>query len=75
MNTYSPEEVDKVAEELYLHSKAHRFDNLTKDGKPQSPYNVTTGWKDIHDCSKHHYRTIAVWHLNILRGNPNPKTW
>lgn len=71
LDNFVEEEVDKLAEEVYLHACAHRFDNLTKDGKPKDPYNVTTGYKDLHDCSKHHYRMIAIWHLKKTLGTTN----
>jgi hypothetical protein len=63
MNIEFSEEEEKLAEEIFLYAAAHRFDNLTKDGQPKDPSNVTTGWKDMHPCSQHHYRVIARWHL------------
>lgn len=54
-------DLNNVAEEIFNHACINRQDNKTKELNK-----ITSGFNDLHECAKYHYKIIAEWHLKKM---------
>lgn len=59
----TPEELDKLAEEVYDWCNSRRKDNLNKDGSPGDPRRVSGPYAKTFEEVKTFYRLVVEWHL------------
>lgn len=62
----TPEELDKLAEEVYDWCNARRKDNLNKDGSPGDPRKVSNPYPQSISEVKTFYRSVVEWHLKKI---------
>jgi hypothetical protein len=58
------EEIEQLAAEIYDFVCADRLDNPT-----HRPRCVSCPYEDLFDESRHHYRSMASWHLAKVKKN------